>query len=113
MEKKKPHDMTTDGVLAYGVNVGRLVFNEARKTVYCVSDLPHIGASDAFTVYQISKADYDKLLALSLPNRIPSPAVSAKVTDACHQRFLCGESAHQARYECTLDDIDQSLTDAF
>ena len=108
---KSPHDMITDGVLSYGVDVGRFVFEEEGFTVYVISDLPHIGPSDVFMVYQISKADYEKLLALSCPNRIPEPPVPSAVTDACRKNFLCGESAYCKRYYCALDDADRALAE--
>ena len=108
---KSPHDMITDGVLSYGVCVGRFVFEEEGFTVYVISDLPHIGPSDVFMVYQISKADYEKLLSLSCQHRIPEPPVPSAVTDACRQKFLCGESAYCERFYCALDDVDMSLAE--
>lgn len=111
MEEKKPSDMIVDGVLNYGVEVGRFLFEEERTTVYVISDFPHIGASDAFMVYQISKEDYDRLLAMSCQNRMPDLPVSADVTDACHREFLCGESAYCLRNRCTLKDVDLSLAE--
>ena len=110
-ESKSPSDMITDGVLACGVDVGRFVFEQAGGTVYVISDLPHIGPSDVFMIYQISKEDYRMLLEKSCRGRIPEPPVPAHLTDACRQRFLCGESAYCLRYECTLADVDLSLTD--
>ncbi len=113
MEKKKTFDFITDGVLAYGVDVGRFIFEQDRRIVYAVSDLPHIGPSDVRMVYQISKTDYDRLVSVSLPDRLPHPAVPAEVTDACRQRFLCGESAYCRRNEFSLADADPSLTESF
>jgi len=107
---KSPHDVITDGVLAYGVNVGRFVYEEG-YTVYVITDFPHIGPSDVFMVYQISKADYEKLLSLSCPGRIPQPRVPSVVTDACRKKFLCGESAYCERYYCALDDVDKELAE--
>ncbi len=46
MEEKKTSDFISDGVLAYGVEVGRFVFQNEHKTVYDVTDFPHIGGSD-------------------------------------------------------------------
>ncbi|MCQ2485896.1 MAG: zinc ribbon domain-containing protein [Clostridia bacterium] len=108
---KSPHDMITDGVLSYGVNVGRLVFEEEGFTVYTISDFPHIGSSDVLTVYQISKEDYEKLLPLSCPDSIPQPPVSSTVTDVCRKKFLCGESEYCERYYCALDDADILLAE--
>jgi len=108
---KSPHDMITDGVLAYGVDVGRFVFEEEGFIVYVISDFPHIGPSDVFMVYQISKADYEKLLSMSCKNSIPRPPVSSKVTDACRKDFLCGESAYCKRYYCSMDDVDVNLAE--
>lgn len=107
LEKKCPHDFITDGILNYGVDVGRFVFDDENTTVYAVSDLPHISASDAFTLYQISPEDYKKLLKFSLPDRIPSPPVSKSITDKYQRDFLCGESAYQARYYFRLRDADK------
>ncbi len=107
-EEKNPSDMITDGVLAYGVNVGRFLFNNGRAVVYAISDLPHIGASDVFMTYQITKDSYQLLLKMSEKNRIPSPAVPATITDACRLDFLCGESAYCKRYEFTLEDVDMN-----
>lgn len=105
-EEKNTSDMITDGVLAYGVNVGRFLFNEGRIVVYAISDLPHIGASDSFMTYQITKDSYQQLLKMSEKNAIPQPAVPATVTDPCRIEFLCGESAHCKRNTFTLEDVD-------
>jgi len=108
---KSPHDVITDGVLAYGVDVGRFVYEEEGYTVYVITDFPHIGPSDVFMVYQISKADYEKLIPMSCSGRIPKPPVPSDVTDACRKEFLCGESAYCKRYYCTLDDVDKTLAE--
>ncbi len=113
MEKKKPKDLIQDGVLAYGVSIGKFVFEEEQKTVYAISDFPHIGASDVFMCYQISKADYDRLLPMSKPHGIPVPEVSSEISDACHRVFLCGESAYCKRNEFSLEDVDLSLTETY
>ena len=97
-------------MLAYGVEVGRLLFRQAKKVVYALSDLPHVGPSDVTMLYQISKKDYARLLAMSLPHAIPDPPVPAEVTDACRRGFLCGESAYCHRTSCSLADADPSLT---
>ena len=110
-EGKGPHDMTNDGVLAYGVILGRFIFEKEGYTVFVISDLPHIGASDVFMVYQISKADYLKLLAKSCQHQIPTPPVSSITTDKCKKRFLCGESAYCERYYCNLSDVDLTLAE--
>ncbi len=110
-EEKNPSDMITDGVLAYGVNVGRYLFNEGRIVVYATPDLPPIGASEVFMTYQITKDSYQLLLKLSEKNRIPSPAVPATVTDPCRIGFLCGESAYCKRYDFTLEDVDMDHVD--
>jgi len=108
---KSPHDVITDGVLAYGVDVGRFVYEEEGYTVYVITDFPHIGASDVFMVYQISKADYEKLISMSCSGEIPRPPVPSAVTDACRKEFLCGESAYCKRFYCTLDDVDMALAE--
>ena len=112
-EKKKTSDFIADGVLAYGVEVGRLLFRQAKKVVFALSELPHVGPSDVTMLYQISKADYDRLLAMSLPHAIPVPPVPAEVTDACRRNFLCGESAYCRRTSCSLADADLSLAGAW
>lgn len=108
---KRPGEMLDDGVLAYGVNVGRFLFEKEGYTVFVISDLPHIGASDVLMIYQVSKEDYEKLLLLSCKNEIPKPPVPSSITDACRKKFLCGESAYCQRYYCTLDDVDLSLAE--
>lgn len=108
---KSPHDVISDGILAYGVDVGRFVYEEEGYTVYVITDFPHIGPSDVFMVYQISKADYEKLLPLSCTGRISEPPVSSDVTDACRKKFLCGESAYCERFYCALDDVDKALAE--
>ena len=112
-EKKGPSDFKYDGILAYGVEIGRFVFENERKIVYAISDIPHIGPSDVFMTYQISKADYDRLLYWSEKNRIPNPAIPASETTPCRQRFLCGESAYCERYYFTLSDADESLVESY
>lgn len=110
-EQKSPGDFITDGVLAYGVNVGRFLFNEGRIVVYAISDLPHIGASDAFMTYQITKDSYQLMLKMSEKHTIPSPAVPATITDSCRIDFLCGESAYCKRNTFTLEDVDMDHVD--
>ncbi|MBR5341627.1 MAG: hypothetical protein IK151_06855 [Erysipelotrichaceae bacterium] len=111
MEIKKPYDLLTDGILAHGVRIGRFIFEEEKRIVYVLSDMPHIGPSDAMMVYQISKDDYNYLLSLSLPDRIPDKPVSADIIDSYHELFLCGESAYCKRNRCSIEDIDMTLTD--
>ncbi len=111
-ETKSPHDFLCDGVLNYGVDVGRFVFNQTKKTVYAISDLPHIGASDVMMFYQISKLNYQRLLAMSLPDRIPEPPIPASVTEPCRRRFLCGESAYCERNTFTVFQAESALVEA-
>ena len=110
-ETKKPTDCLTDGVLDYGVEVGRYIFEKSGRVVYVIARLEHITASDALMVYQISPSDYRRLLALSLPNHMPAQPVKAEIIEKCLQKFLCGQSAYCLRNECTLEDADLSLTD--
>lgn len=110
-EKKSPGDMIDDGVLAYGVNVGRFLFKEGQIVVYAISDLPHIGASDVIMTYQITKDSYQQLLKMSEKNAIPSPEVPATITDSHRIGFLCGESAYCKRNEFTLEDVDMNHVD--
>jgi len=110
-EIKSCHDFIGDGVLAYGVDVGRIVFEKYGKVVYVLTDLPHIGASDVLICYQISREVYDSLLAMSQPHRIPDPPVSAMITNKYQDRFLCSESAYAKRAKFTLQDVDLSLCD--
>lgn len=105
-ETKNTSDLITDGVLAYGVVVGRFLFQDGKMVVYAVSDLPHIGASDVCMVYQITKESYQKLLKMSQKNAIPDPPVPATITDACRIDFLCGDSAYCKRNSFTLLDVD-------
>ena len=97
--------------LAYGVEVGRFVFEEGHTVVYAISDYPHIGASDVSMYYQLSKEDYETLLKKSLPDRIPDAETSKSETDACRHDFLCGESAYGKRSRFSLKDVDLSLTE--
>jgi hypothetical protein len=112
-ETKKVRDFIKDGILAYGVSVGRFKFQKERKIVYAISDYPHVGASDVLMYYQISKEDYEKLLELSCPDKMPVPEVSNEITEACRKEFLCGESAYCKRNAFTLGDADLSLTESF
>lgn len=105
---KSPGEMISDGVLDYGVSVGRFVFEEEGYTVFTISDLTHAGASDVYMVYQISKEDYLKLLSMSCKNNIPDPPVPSETTSPCRKKFLCGESAYCERYFCSLADVNLS-----
>ncbi len=67
---KRFGDMTDDGVLAYGVTIGRFVFAPEGYTVFVISDLAHIGPSDVLMLYQITKEDYLKLLPLAGKHQI-------------------------------------------
>lgn len=110
-ETKTPADFLHDGVLNYGVIVGRFVFNNTRKIVYAVTDLLHIGPSDVMMIYQISKLNYQRLLGMSLPDRIPQPPIPTSVTEPCRRRFLCGESALCERNAFTILQADRSLVE--
>lgn len=108
-EAKTPYDMECDGILAYGVDVGRFVFHKENLTIYVIRDLQHIGPSDVSMVYQISKEDYDRLRKASAKEAPKDISVSQSMIDACKKGFLCGESAYCKRYQCTLADVDMSL----
>lgn len=108
-ETKSPHDFISDGVLNYGANVGRFIFSNTGKTVYAISDLPHIGASDVMMFYQISKLNYRRLLGMSLHHSIPDPPIPASVTEPCRMHFLCGESAYCKRNTFTVFQADRAL----
>lgn len=103
--------MITDGVLAHGVTVGRFVFQDERLVVYAITDLLHVGNSDTTMIYQISKSDYNMLMARSLPDRVPAHEVPAKVTNLCHRNFLCGESAYCKRDGFKPEHVDMALVD--
>lgn len=105
-EKRRPQDMITDGILAYGVDVGRFLFDGGKVVVYAISDFPHIGPSDVLMTYQITKESYVLLMKMSEKHSIPRPAVPATFTDSCRIGFLCGESAYCKRNTFTLDDVD-------
>lgn len=108
-ETKSYHDFLCDGVLSYGVEIGRFVFRNTRKTVYAISELLHIGPSDVMMFYQISRLNYLRLLPMSLPNRIPEPPISASITNPCRLRFLCGESADCRRTAFTVFHADSAF----
>ena len=113
METKNSHDFITDGVLAYGVLVGRFVFEEERRIIFAVSDYPHIGASDAFLIYQISRKAYNHLEGLSIPRGIPDPPIPMSLINGYRARFLCGDSAHCRQNSFSLKDVDFELTEPF
>ncbi len=110
-EMKNCRDMITDGILAWGVEVGRFVFDEGKTTVYALTDTPHVGPSDVIVCCQISKADYLKLLSMSLPSGIPNPPVPESVTEPCRRNFLCSQSAYAERYEFSLEHVDMELVE--
>lgn len=110
-EVKSWRDMICDGVLAWGVEVGRFVFEKYGKIVYAITDTPHVGPSDVVVCYQISRADYEHLLAMSMQHAIPDPPVSPTITNKYHDVFLCSQSAYAKRYKFTLRDVDKSLLD--
>ena len=112
-ETRKCSDFISDGILAYGIAVGRFLFEEERRIVYAVSDYPHVGNSDVFMYYQISRMDYDRLLKMSLTQQIPDPPVQKETIEACHKSFLCGESAYSKRNAFSLKDTDLSLTETY
>ena len=109
IETKNTPDLITDGILAYGVTVGRFEFSKGKKTVYAITDLLHVGPSDATMVYQISKKDHDWLLRFSQPDRLPDPPYPSELTENYHSHFLCGESAYCKRNRFSLKDADPSL----
>ena len=102
---KKVKDFITDGILSYGVSIGRFIFEKENITVYAITDLMHIGNSDAYMIYQITKQDYEKLLPRSKKNEIPILEVSKEETDKVHCEFLCGESVYCKRNSFSLKNI--------
>ncbi len=112
-ETLKTKDFISDGMLNYGVMVGRYVFESERITVYALSAFPHIGGSDVMMTYQISKQDYYDLLDKSVKHGLPTFPVSNEITDKYHAFFLCGESAYCKRNEFTLDDTDRELAEPY
>ena len=112
-ETLSTRDFITDGILNYGVMVGRFVFEGERKIVYALSDFPHIGGSDVMMTYQISKQDYFDLLDKSVKHGLPTFPVSSEITDRYHDIFLCGESAYCKRNEFRLSDTDLELTESY
>ena len=109
MESRDINDFITDGILAYGVMLGRFVFRDEMKVVYAISDWLHVGPSDVCMMYQISKAEYGRLLKMSCKEEMPEPPISSEVTDELHDHFLCGESAYCRRNSFTLDDAERTL----
>ena len=110
-EIKKIRDLITDGVLAYGVSVGRFEFENEGRTVYAITDCMHVGPSDVTMVYQISRKDYEWLLRFSQPQRVPDPPYPAEMAENYHKYFLCGESAYCRRNEFSLKDAEAPLLD--
>lgn len=108
-EIKDCNDMISDGVLAWGVCVGRFVFKKYGKVVFAITDTPHVGPSDVTVCYQLSRDEYERLLSLSQPHSIPTPSVPSAVTNMFYTRFLCSESAYSKRTKFTLKDVDLSL----
>lgn len=111
-ESKKSSDLKTDGILGYGLLVGRFVFKRERRIIYAVTEYPHVAGADVFMNYQISREGYDALMAMSLPNRIPIPEVPLEVIKKYERGFLCGESAYCQRSRFSLADADPSLAEA-
>lgn len=110
-EMKCPRDFIRDGVLNYGIDVGRFVFKNTHKTVYAVATLLHVTASDVMMFYQISKLDYYRLLGMSLPSQIPDPPIPLSIVAPCRRRFLCGESAYCKRYAFSIFHAELALTE--
>ena len=113
METRKTYDFLTDGILAYGICIGRFFFKKSHRVVYAISDFPHIAGSDVYMYYQISKEDYEKLLELSHPDRIPDLPMPPETAEAFRRGFLCGESRYCLRSKFTLEDVDMSLTEPY
>lgn len=113
-EIKGPRDCKFDGVLAWGVELGRFVFEEFRTIVYIITDTPHIGPSDTTMFYQITKDDYVRLSKM-VPVSFDacSQSVPSSVTSPCRRNFLCGESIHCKRNKFTLRDVDLSLIEKY
>ena len=110
-EIRKPRDFIKDGILAYGVEVGRFVFEQSQRTVYALTECLHAGPSDVYMFYQVPRNVYDRLKFWSLPDRIPASPAPSGLTDGCYGHFLCGESAYGKRTSFTLADADSSLVE--
>lgn len=113
-EIKGPHDFISDGILAWGVEIGRFVFEKFHTIVYTLTDTPHIGPSDTTMYYQITKQDYERLSKMVIESfTIFSESVPSSVTTPCWRDLLCGESIHCKRNKFTLRDVDLSLVEKY
>ena len=106
-------DLIIDGILNYGVLVGRFIFEGERKIVYALSDLMHIGGSDVSMVFQISKDDYLGLLSKSVKHGLPDFPVPYEITEKYHDIFLCGDSAYGKRNSFTIKEVDLELAESY
>ena len=109
----KTSDFIIDGILNYGLTIGRFVFEEERKIVYALNELMHIGGSDVMMIFQVSKNDYADLLNRSSTNGLPDFPVPYEMTEKYHDIFLCGESAYCKRNSFTLNDADPKLMESY
>ena len=108
MEKKQSEDFISSGVLAWGVLIGKFVFEEAGVEVFAITECLHIGGSDVYRYSQISVTDYENLLPKSIAKGIPNPPMPEGQIRPYKRNFLCGESIDW-KNEFSLEDVDMSL----
>ena len=61
----------------------------------------HIGPSDVYMIYQISKEDYEMLLSKNIFDK--------EELDKLNKHFLCGESSYCKRNKFSIKDINKNL----
>ena len=108
MEKKRTKDFISSGVLAWGVLIGKFVFEEDGVEVYAITECLHIRGSDVYSFAQISVDDYEKLLPESKVKGIPNSSIPENKLQSYKRRFLCGES-EDWKNEFSLEDVDMSF----
>lgn len=108
MEKKGTKDFISSGVLAWGVLIGKFVFEQEGGEVYAIAECLHISGSDVYRFVQISVDDYEKLIPESKIKGSPHPSIPDDEVRSYMRGFLCGESKAW-RNEFSLEDVDMSL----
>ena len=108
MEKKRPKDFIASGVLAWGVLIGKFVFEQEGVEVYAITECLRISGSDVYRFSQISLDDYEKLLPKSQAKGIPNPPMSEDLVHSYLRGFLCGELIDWKNEFC-LEDVDMSI----
>jgi len=107
LEIKDSNDFIGDGVLSYGVRIGRFEF--LSQTIYAISNIIH-ARTDCNLYWLLSKAEYEDLKLLSKTKLTEFESIPKGINEFLYDKyfnnkFLCGETIYCERATFSLNDV--------